>query len=142
METSWIVTWIIAALFGVPATIFVIKGLYLHYYGRTDVLTEELRSRVEELEQYKQQVDKTIEELEGKKKQVGEACEVSDIDWCLDDNRWRLQDIEWEIRDNKWEIRERHHQKRTSLATFWTVLGAALFAVTGLVVGIGGALIE
>jgi len=114
----------------------------LYFRERTDILTRELEKRMSDLAQQAQDERRKIEELEEKKNQLGEACEVNDIDWRLDDSRWRLQDIEWEIRDTKWEIGDRIHQERTSKATFWAVVGAASFALAGLVVSIGGTLLE
>ena len=141
MEISLIVTLIIAGLFGVVGLTCVGKGLYLHYCERPGTISEEFKERLDILNQQWEEVSKKIEELEGKRKQFGEDREIGDVEWCIDDNRWRLQDIEWEIRDTRWEANDRRHQRRTSTAAFWAVLGAASLALASLVISLGSTLI-
>ena len=137
---SWYVVWAVTILFLSGAAFCIGKGLYLHFSKRDDNLTEELEKRLGELTQHEKTVRHKIEDLENKRSQLGETCEISDIEWWLDDSIWRLRDIEWEKRDAKWEADDRSHQRRTSKATFWTVMGASLLASASLVVSIGGAL--
>ena len=141
MEISWLVVWTITGLVGVGAVVCIGNGLILHFFGRADILTKKLEGRRDELNQQMQNVRKKIEELEKKRNQLGQDAEVDDLDWRIDDTEWRLKDLDWEISDVNWEIDDRGHQKRTSKAAFWTVLGAALFALAGLVFSIGGRLI-
>ena len=136
------VTGVVCIAIGLSGVVCIAIGLYLYYRGRSDVLAKELTKRVSDLNQQKQKVHEKIEELEEEKSQLGDTCKISDINWCIDDNRWRLQDIEWEIRDTSWEITDRAHQRKTSEATFWTVLGAALLALAGLIFSVGRALIS
>ena len=139
MEIWRFVVWTITVLFGVGAIVCVGNGLILHFFGRADILTKKLEERGEELNQQMQDVRKKIEELEKERNQLRQAGEeVDDLDWRIDDTEWRLKDLDWEIGDVSWEIDDRGHQKRTSKAAFWTVLGAALFALAGLVFSIGG----
>jgi hypothetical protein len=61
---------------------------------------------------------------------------LEDYDWRLDDLTWTIDDINWDIRDTTFEIASRENVESTSKATFWTVLGAALFSLTSLIVGL------
>ncbi len=142
MEIWGLVVWIITGLLGVGAVVCIGNGLILHFFGRADILTKRLEERKNELNQQMQDVRKKMEELEKERNQVRQAGEeVDDLDWRIDDTEWRLKDLNWEFHDISWEIDDRGHQRRTSKAAFWTVLGAALFALAGLLFSIGGRLI-
>jgi len=138
----WQVIWSIVGLLAAGAAFCMGRGLYLHYAGPPDPLAEETKKRIAVLNKQKQETLEKIAELQRKRDQLGEECEISDVDWWLHDNRWRLQDIDWEIGDTYWEADERRHHRKSSVATFWTVLGAAIFALAGLVVGIATAVIK
>ena len=127
-----VIKWIATTIFGVGGIVFFLKALHLHHCGRPDTLTEEMEIRLSDLNQQKEEVLNKIKEMEEKKQKLGDSCEISNIEWCIDDNRWRLQDIEWETRDTRWEFTDRNHQEQTSKATFWAVLGAVLLALSSL----------
>ena len=61
---------------------------------------------------------------------------LEDYDWRIDDLDWTIDDIEWDIRDTQFEMDSRQNVESTSKATFWTVLGAAVFSLAGLILGI------
>ena len=142
MEALWLAIWSITGLLGVGGGACIGKGLKLHLYEHADALRKGLEQRKDELNKQMKEVHKKKEELEKKRNQLGQDNEIDDPDWRIDDTDWRLKDLDWEIRDTTWELADRLHQERTSRATFWTVLGAALFALAGLVFSIGVALIK
>ena len=129
------------ALFAAGGFACIVRVVQLYVSELTDTLAEKLNERQGELKEQLEYVEGRIKELEERRSSLGGNCEVSEIDWCLDDNRWRRQDLEWEIRDTEWERDDRIHQKRTSKATFWTAFGATLVAVAGLVFSVGTKLI-
>lgn len=142
-ETLWLVIWIITGLFSSLAFFCIGKGLKLHR-KHPDIMAKQLEeyrvTRIKMLEKANNKLD----ELRNMKKrqQGGEACEVNNIDWWIYDLEWWKQDLEWDMREAQWEKEERIHQRKTSIATFWNVLGAALFALAGLIVNIGAVLIK
>jgi len=131
---------IMASVLGGIGIAFIAKALRLHLSGRADPLSERLKERINKLEQQKKDLLKQKRTLSNERNQLlKQGDEVSDLDWRIDDIDWRIADLSWWIDDTKWEIDDRVHQKRTSAATFWAVLGAALLALGSLAVSTRGA---
>ena len=61
---------------------------------------------------------------------------IEDYDWRLDDLDWTIDDITWDIRDTRFEIDSRKNVESTAKATFLTVLGAAIFSLAGMILGV------
>ena len=142
METNWTLIRIIimACVFGGIGIAFVVKALRLHFSGRADPLSERLKERIDRLKQQRRGLLKQKKTLGEERQQLLKQGEgVDDLDWRIEDLDWRIADLKWQIDDTKWEIDDRVHQKRTSAATFWAVLGAALLALGSLAVSTRGA---
>lgn len=144
------VIWILMGILGIAGTAFIGYGLKLQLVIHRSKARQELEQHLETLNlklQNRQQVRDRVaqhkERFQALHSGVVPTAEDEEVGWCSEDYDWRLDDLEWTIDDIRWDIRDtqfeidsRQNVESTSRATFWTVLGAAVFSLAGLVLGI------
>lgn len=153
MEVWRILIWSIVSFLALGGLIFVTYGLRRTGFGESTKtrqhereLSEHINSLMRKLEDCKRDKKKLTKKRKQLKILINDSSasnraddqhwRLDDLDWRMDDLDWTISDLSWDIRDSKFEIDIRKEQNRTAKATFWTVLGAAVFAFAGLIVDI------
>ncbi len=150
MTVLQIILWLLALLGGLFGIYLLLQGLRLELNIHKSTERQQLEEYVKLLNdkldnryQVREQVLKQKEQFEQGGKEVSLPIEGAESCWCIDDFNWRIDDLDWtiddlkaNIRNTKFEIDYRTNIEMKSKATYRTVLGAALFALAGLVLSL------
>jgi hypothetical protein len=149
-EVIMIVTWALITILGISGAIFIGYGLKLQLVVHKSAEMEKLesylatvKSKLHDRQQIRDKIVKQKEQFLSSHGEKTPTCEDEEVGWCAEDYDWRIDDLNWTIDDLQWDIRNTNFEKdsrqnveSTSKATFWTVLGAAIFSLAGFVLGI------